>query len=105
MGGGCLVGAGQADGRDVITVEGLASGDALHPLQEAFVETGAAQGGFCTPGRLVAADDLLRRYPRPSDARIREALAGNLCRCTGYEQILEAVRVPATLLAGTRWQA
>ncbi|HKB31001.1 MAG TPA: (2Fe-2S)-binding protein [Streptosporangiaceae bacterium] len=97
----CLVAAGQAHGRDVITVEGLASGDALHPLQEAFVETGAVQCGFCTPGLLVAADDLLRRYPRPSDARIREALAGNLCRCTGYEQILAAVRLAADRLADT----
>jgi carbon-monoxide dehydrogenase small subunit len=88
----CLVAAGQAEGRDVVTVEGLASGDALDPVQEAFVERGAVQCGFCTPGLLVAAHDLIERVPDPSDVEIREALAGNLCRCTGYEKILDAVR-------------
>ena len=88
----CLVAAGQAIGRDVVTVEGLASGTALHPVQEAFVEAGAVQCGFCTPGLVVAAHDLLARVPSPSDLEIREALAGNLCRCTGYEKILDAVR-------------
>ena len=88
----CLVAAGQAEGRDVVTVEGLASGDALDPVQEAFVEHGAVQCGFCTPGLLVAAHDLIARTPDPSDVEIREALAGNLCRCTGYEKILDAVR-------------
>jgi carbon-monoxide dehydrogenase small subunit len=88
----CLVAAGQAEGRDVVTVEGLASGDALDPVQEAFVERGAVQCGFCTPGLLVAAHDLIERTPEPSDVEIREALAGNLCRCTGYEKILDAVR-------------
>ena len=92
----CLVAAGQAIARDVVTVEGLASGSALHPVQEAFVEAGAVQCGFCTPGLVVAAHDLLARVPSPSDLEIREALAGNLCRCTGYEKILDAVRLAAT---------
>jgi aerobic carbon-monoxide dehydrogenase small subunit len=92
----CLVAAGQAIGRDVVTVEGLASEEALHPVQEAFVEAGAVQCGFCTPGLVVAAHDLLERVPQPSDLEIREALAGNLCRCTGYEKILDAVRLAAS---------
>jgi carbon-monoxide dehydrogenase small subunit len=92
----CLVLAAQADGHDVVTVEGLAgeNGD-LHPVQDAFVRAGAVQCGFCTPGLVVAAADLLRRSPRPSDDEIREALSGNLCRCTGYQKILEAVRLAA----------
>ncbi|NKE61776.1 (2Fe-2S)-binding protein [Lentzea sp. PSKA42] len=92
----CLVAAGQAQDRDVRTVEGLADGDALDPVQEAFVEAGAVQCGFCTPGLVVAAHDLLDRVPSPSDPEIREALAGNLCRCTGYEKILDAVRLAAS---------
>jgi aerobic carbon-monoxide dehydrogenase small subunit len=91
----CLVAAGQAQGRSVVTVEGLAGGEELHPVQEAFVEAGAVQCGFCTPGLLVAAHDLLTRVPSPCDLEIREALAGNLCRCTGYEKILAAVRLAA----------
>ncbi len=91
----CLVLAGQVEGREVVTVEGLADGDRLHPIQEAYVEAGAVQCGFCTPGLIVATHDLLRRSPRPADAEIREALAGNLCRCTGYEKILDAVRLAA----------
>jgi carbon-monoxide dehydrogenase small subunit len=91
----CLVAAGQAEGRSVRTVEGLADGDDLDPVQEAFVRTGAVQCGFCTPGLIVAAHDLVRRKPDASDAEIREALAGNLCRCTGYEKILDAVRLAA----------
>ncbi len=98
----CLVAAGQAQGRDVVTVEGLAAGDRLHPVQEAFVEAGAVQCGFCTPGLVVAAHDLLARTERPSDLEIREALAGNLCRCTGYEKILDAVRLAAERTAGPR---
>jgi carbon-monoxide dehydrogenase small subunit len=94
----CLVAAGQAQGRDIVTVEGLARGDALHPVQQAFIEAGAVQCGFCTPGLLIATHDLLRRGGTPTDAEIREALAGNLCRCTGYEKILDAVR-----LAAQRW--
>jgi carbon-monoxide dehydrogenase small subunit len=91
----CLVAAGQAQGRTVVTVEGLAGQEELHPVQEAFVEAGAVQCGFCTPGLLVAAHDLLTRVPSPSDLEIREALAGNLCRCTGYEKILAAVHLAA----------
>jgi aerobic carbon-monoxide dehydrogenase small subunit len=91
----CLVLAGQAGGREVVTVEGIAGGDELHPVQEAFVEAGAVQCGFCTPGFVVATHDLLRRKPEPTDEEIREALAGNLCRCTGYEKILDAVRLAA----------
>ena len=94
----CLVLAAQADGCEVVTVEGLGGGPAeLHPVQRAFVETGAVQCGFCTPGLVVAAADLLARRPSPSNDEIREALAGNLCRCTGYQKIFEAVR-----LAGER---
>ena len=87
----CLVLAAQADGHAVVTVEGLAGGGGLHPVQEAFAEAGAVQCGFCTPGFIVAAADLLRRTPDPSDDEIREALSGNLCRCTGYAKILDAV--------------
>ncbi len=91
----CLVAAGQAEGRSVRTVEGLGSEEELDPVQDAFVRTGAVQCGFCTPGLIVAAHDLVRRKPDASDAEIREALAGNLCRCTGYEKILDAVRLAA----------
>lgn len=100
----CLVAAGQAEGRDVRTVEGLAGGPPggdrldpvqLDPVQEAFAETGAVQCGFCTPGLIVQSHDLIERNPAPTDAEIREALAGNLCRCTGYEKILDAVRLAA----------
>ena len=91
----CLVLAAQADGHEVVTVEGLGSGDALHPVQEAFAATGAVQCGFCTPGLIVATVDLLRRAPQPSDDQIREALSGNLCRCTGYAKIFDAVRMAA----------
>jgi carbon-monoxide dehydrogenase small subunit len=93
----CLVAAGQAEGRAVVTVEGLAGDeDELHSVQEAFLEAGAVQCGFCTPGLIVATHDLLARVPSPSDDEIREALAGNLCRCTGYEKILDAVRLAAS---------
>ena len=93
----CLVLAAQADGHEVVTVEGLADGDELHPVQRAFVETGAVQCGFCTPGLVVATAALLERTPDPSEDEIREALSGNLCRCTGYGRIFEAVRVAAGL--------
>jgi carbon-monoxide dehydrogenase small subunit len=89
----CLVLAVQADDHDVQTVEGLGADDALHPVQEAFVEAGAVQCGFCTPGLVVAAADLLARTPDPSEDEIREALSGNLCRCTGYQKIVEAVQL------------
>ena len=98
----CLVAAGQAEGREVRTVEGLADGERLDPVQEAFVEAGAVQCGFCTPGLIVQAHDLLNRVPDPDDAEIREALAGNLCRCTGYEKILDAVRLAARRKAASR---
>ncbi|MET7614282.1 (2Fe-2S)-binding protein [Streptomyces seoulensis] len=117
----CLVAAGQAEGREVVTVEGLADhaerrrttapgvgldearrwqalpgeGTQLAPIQQAFIDAGAVQCGFCTPGLLVAADELLEENPEPTDADIREALSGNLCRCTGYEKIMDAVRLAA----------
>ena len=91
----CLVLAGQAEGREIVTVEGLAPEGELSKVQEAFLAAGAVQCGFCTPGLIVATDDLLKRNPDPDDAEIREALAGNLCRCTGYEKILDAVRLAA----------
>lgn len=97
----CLVAAGQAEGREITTVEGLADGDELHPVQQAYVEAGAVQCGFCTPGLVVATHDLLARRPDPTDPEIREALAGNLCRCTGYEKILDAVRLAARRTAKT----
>ncbi|MFD7702624.1 (2Fe-2S)-binding protein [Streptomyces caelestis] len=118
----CLVAAGQVQGREVVTVEGLADlagqrsrgagsrggapdvtgtgpqageGGALAPIQQAFIDAGAVQCGFCTPGLLVAADEMLERNPDPTDADVREALSGNLCRCTGYEKIMDAVRLAA----------
>jgi carbon-monoxide dehydrogenase small subunit len=91
----CLVLAAQAHDREVRTVEGLAVGDRLHPVQEAFVEAGAVQCGFCTPGLVVAVTDLLERDPSPDEVAVREALSGNLCRCTGYQKILDAVRLAA----------
>jgi carbon-monoxide dehydrogenase small subunit len=92
----CLVLAAQAEGREVVTVEGLAANGSLHAVQEAFVETGAVQCGFCTPGLVVATADLLARSPDPSEDEIREALSGNLCRCTGYAKIFDAVRLAAS---------
>lgn len=94
----CLVLASQAEGRAVRTVEGLAGAAGLHPVQQAFLEAGAVQCGFCTPGFIVAVADLLERDPAPSDAVIREALAGNLCRCTGYAKIIDAVHAAAEKL-------
>ena len=91
----CLVLAGQADGHEVVTVEGLAGDGDLHPVQEAFARAGAVQCGFCTPGLVVATADLLAHNPKPSDDEIREALSGNLCRCTGYSKIFDAVRLAA----------
>jgi carbon-monoxide dehydrogenase small subunit len=91
----CLVLAAQADGHELVTVEGLGDDGRLHPVQEAFVETGAVQCGFCTPGLIVATVDLLARNVQPSDDEIREALSGNLCRCTGYAKIFDAVRLAA----------
>jgi carbon-monoxide dehydrogenase small subunit len=91
----CLVLAAQADGHDVVTVEGLAGDGRLHRVQEAFVAAGAVQCGFCTPGLIVAAADLLEHNSNPTDDEMREALSGNLCRCTGYAKIFDAVRMAA----------
>jgi aerobic-type carbon monoxide dehydrogenase small subunit (CoxS/CutS family) len=87
----CLVFAAQAEGRRILTIEGLAHGDTLDPLQEAFLDHGAVQCGFCTPGMILAAKALLDRQPHPSEQQVREALAGNYCRCTGYRKPVEAV--------------
>ena len=92
----CLVLGGQAEGREVLTVEGLGSPDALHPLQQSFIDHGAVQCGFCTPGLVVATHDLLARVPQPTTMQIREALAGNVCRCTGYAKIIDAVHLAAS---------
>lgn len=104
----CLVAFGQCAGRSVVTVEGLAlrhkdGGDALTPLQECFVSDGGAQCGICTPGMLVAADALLRKNARPSDDEIRDAIAGNLCRCTGYQRIVDSIQsAAARMRAGAK---
>jgi len=95
----CLVAAGQAAGRAVVTVEGLGTPAELDPVQQAFVDAGAVQCGFCTPGLIVATHELLARDAAPSTVDIREALAGNLCRCTGYEKIIEAVQLAAARTA------
>ena len=91
----CLILAPQVDGAEIITVEGLARGKALHPLQRNFLEHGAVQCGFCTPGMLMSSYALLQENPQPDEEAIKEAIAGNLCRCTGYKQIIEAVEVAA----------
>lgn len=95
----CLVLAGQADGHEILTIEGLAENGQLHPLQRIFVEAGAVQCGFCTPGAILAAKALLDRSPVPTDDEIREALSGNLCRCTGYAKMIQAVRLAAEELS------
>ncbi|MEI6154093.1 MAG: (2Fe-2S)-binding protein [Deltaproteobacteria bacterium] len=91
----CLILAAQLEGKKVITVEGLAAGGKTHPVQEAFVEHGAVQCGFCTPGMVMAAADLLNRNAEPTRVEIREAISGNLCRCTGYQKIVDAVEAAA----------
>ena len=96
----CLVAAGQVEGAEIKTVEGLAGTTDLHPVQQAYLDAGAVQCGFCTPGLIVATVDLLEKNADPSDSEIREALAGNLCRCTGYSKILVAVRLAAVRLEG-----
>ena len=98
----CLTLPVECEGQEVTTVEGLARGPELHPLQQAFAELGAAQCGYCTPGFLLVADALLRAKPSPSRAEIAEALSGNLCRCTGYNQIFEAVEEAAARLRDAR---
>jgi carbon-monoxide dehydrogenase small subunit len=100
----CLVLAAEMEGREIETVEGLQEGNRLHPLQETFADLGAAQCGYCTPGILLAAKALVARNPRPSREEIRAALAGNLCRCTGYIKILEAVEGAAAKLRGEPWE-
>jgi aerobic-type carbon monoxide dehydrogenase small subunit (CoxS/CutS family) len=96
----CLMLAGQAHGHEITTVEGLGTTQNPHPIQKAFVETGAVQCGFCTPGMVLATKALLDRHPDPTDEQIRMALDGNLCRCTGYVKILDAVRLAAARLRG-----
>jgi carbon-monoxide dehydrogenase small subunit len=96
----CLTLPVECEGREVTTVEGLARHGVLHPLQQAFAELGAAQCGYCTPGFLLVAEELLRHHPRPTRAQIAEALAGNLCRCTGYLKIFEAVEMAAARMRG-----
>lgn len=98
----CLVLALECDGKDVVTVEGLSSDGKLHPLQDAFADLGAAQCGYCTPGILLTAKGLLDTNPHPSRDQIREALSGNLCRCTGYQQIFEAVETAMTKIANVQ---
>lgn len=95
----CLMVAAQLTGRTVVTIEGVAQGDDLHILQQAFIDHGAIQCGFCTPGMVLAALDLLRRVPRPTKQEVREGLSGNLCRCTGYQKITAAVLAAAEILA------
>jgi carbon-monoxide dehydrogenase small subunit len=91
----CLLLSAQAEGRRITTLEGLGNADRLHPLQQAFVDSGAVQCGFCTPGMVLSAKALLDRVPRPDEEQVREALDGNLCRCTGYKKIIEAVLLAA----------
>lgn len=96
----CLTAAWQAAGREVTTVEGLAQGDKLHPMQKGFAETGAVQCGFCTPGMILTSLDLVEQAPEPSDQQIRRAMSGNLCRCTGYHDVVRAVRRGAKYMRG-----
>jgi carbon-monoxide dehydrogenase small subunit len=96
----CLIFGLEANAREVITIEGLAKGDQLHPLQKAFAEYGAVQCGFCTPGMILAAKALLDSHPNPTEADIRRGIAGNLCRCTGYVKIVEAIKTAAQSSAG-----
>jgi carbon-monoxide dehydrogenase small subunit len=101
----CLVLAAQADGCEIVTVEGLAANGTLHPLQEAFIRHDAVQCGFCTPGMLMSAKALLDRNPSPTKQEVRQALSGNLCRCTGYTQIVEAVMAAAREVRASRGEA
>jgi carbon-monoxide dehydrogenase small subunit len=94
----CLVLAMEAEGREVLTIEGVADGNLLHPIQRAFVERGAIQCGYCTPGMVLNSLALIRHTPRPTEEQIRRALSGNLCRCTGYQKIIEAVQEAAEML-------
>jgi len=96
----CLVLAVQAGGSRIKTIEGVASGDSLHPVQETFVEMGAIQCGFCTPGMILSATSLLEKNPHPTEQEVRQALSGNLCRCTGYQKIVEAVQEASRRMKG-----
>jgi len=96
----CLMLAAQLNGRCITTIEGMAAGGVLHPIQRAFIEKGAIQCGFCSPGMVIATADLLHRNPAPSRREIREALSGNLCRCTGYQKIVDAVETAAAEMRG-----
>jgi carbon-monoxide dehydrogenase small subunit len=98
----CLVPAVEADGQEIVTIEGLADGDKLHPIQEAFVEQAGMQCGFCTPGMIISAKALLDKNPDPSEETIREAMAGNFCRCTGYTKIIESIGAAAKAMKGGR---
>jgi aerobic carbon-monoxide dehydrogenase small subunit len=98
----CLVPAVEADGQEIVTIEGLAEGDKLHPLQQAFVEQAGMQCGFCTPGMIISAKALLDKDPDPSEEAIREAMAGNFCRCTGYTKIIESIGAAAKAMKGGR---
>lgn len=91
----CLVLAAEADGKEIITIEGLADGDKLHPIQEAFIEHGGIQCGFCTAGMIMSAKALLDENPYPTEEEIKRGIAGNLCRCTGYTQIIESIKAAA----------
>lgn len=101
----CLILAVQMTGCDIRTIEGVAKGDVLHPVQQAFVESGAIQCGFCTPGMVLSATSLLERNPRPTEHEVREALSGNLCRCTGYQKIVEAVQEASRAMEKYREEA
>ncbi len=98
----CSILAAQADGGNVTTIEGLAQGDTLHPVQEAFRECHGLQCGYCTPGMVMSSIELLKRHPHPTDAQIREGLEGNICRCTGYENIVHSVERAAELMAARK---
>lgn len=96
----CLVPAAEADNQEVITIEGLADGEKLHPIQQAFVNLSGMQCGFCTPGMIMSAKALLERHPSPSEADIREGIAGNFCRCTGYTKIIESIQAASEAMKG-----
>jgi len=98
----CLVFAAKADGCEIVTIEGISHGEALHPVQEAFLDEGAVQCGYCTPGMVIAAVDLLSRHPDPTEEEVREGISGNLCRCTGYKKQVRAILRAATRMRGDR---